>query len=204
MAGPEVRTEGCYSTSPSVGKIADVTLPATGYSVFLSPWFHAVSRAKVIVSRYRTRSDSKRSVGTVASNSTSRAPRSGAHGLADAAVASSWLSSHSAREASHIRRPHCDHVTDCAKVASQLSSPCFRRSRSRLSRSMSSQQADTRIPAAASHWTKDTLQHLNAIYVKEDCADFAFDNLFIPSELREGLTLFNISNFRNRHHRYRT
>jgi len=55
---------------------------------------------------------------------------------------------------------------------------------------MSSQQEDTRIPAAASHWTKDTLEHLNAVYVKEDCASITFDNLGIPSELQQGLTLF--------------
>ena len=60
---------------------------------------------------------------------------------------------------------------------------------------MSSQQTDTRIPVAASRWTKETLEYLNAAYIKEDCTSFTFDRLGIPSELRGGLILLNNSNF---------
>ena len=119
-----------------------------------------------------------------------------ADGLAGTAVACS-SSSHRPRQVSHIRRYHCDHVQDCAKVSQARHpapfSPAFQ-PRS-PPRSMSSQQADTRIPAAASHWTKDTLDYLNAAYIKEDCTGFTFGNLGIPSQLREGLILVNNSNF---------
>ena len=62
---------------------------------------------------------------------------------------------------------------------------------------MSSQQTDTRIPVAASRWTKETLEYLNAAYIKEDCTSFTFDNLALPSELRQGLPPVNISDVRN-------
>lgn len=53
------------------------------------------------------------------------------------------------------------------------------------------QQTDSRIPDAASAWTKDTLSHLNARYVKETCSDFTFDKLGISSELENGKPLFD-------------
>ena len=52
---------------------------------------------------------------------------------------------------------------------------------------MSSLQPDTRIPVAASHWTRDTLEYLNAVYIKEHSTHFTFDNLGIPPVLQQGL-----------------
>ena len=62
---------------------------------------------------------------------------------------------------------------------------------------MSSQQTDPRIPVAASRWTKETLEYLNAAYIKADCTSFTFDNLALPSGLRAGLPPANISDIRN-------
>ena len=51
---------------------------------------------------------------------------------------------------------------------------------------MTSQQSDSRIPEAASAWTKDTLVYLNAVYVQEICTNFTFDKLRIPAGLEAG------------------
>jgi hypothetical protein len=59
---------------------------------------------------------------------------------------------------------------------------------------MTSRQPDSRIPEAASAWTKQTLVHLNAVYVKETCTNFIFDELGIPSELEAGKYLFGVFN----------
>jgi hypothetical protein len=48
---------------------------------------------------------------------------------------------------------------------------------------------DSRIPEAASAWTKETLLHLNAFYVKETCTDFTFPNVYISAELENGESL---------------
>ena len=51
---------------------------------------------------------------------------------------------------------------------------------------MTSQHVDSRIPAAASAWTQETLTYLNAKYVKKVCTDFTFDDLGISAELNNG------------------
>ena len=56
---------------------------------------------------------------------------------------------------------------------------------------MNSKQGDSRIPEAASAWTKETLAYLNAFYEKGISTDFTFEKLEISPELENGHSLFN-------------
>ena len=56
---------------------------------------------------------------------------------------------------------------------------------------MTSQPEDSRIPAAASAWTEETLTHLNVKYVKNVCTDFSFPDLGIPTDLENGVSIFD-------------
>jgi len=44
------------------------------------------------------------------------------------------------------------------------------------------------IPTAASRWTKDTLEALNACYDRRDVYEFIFDDRSMPSGLKEGMS----------------
>ena len=47
---------------------------------------------------------------------------------------------------------------------------------------------DSQIPTAASKWTKETLDLLNAKYDSESITDFKFDELVIPDDLKMSTT----------------
>jgi hypothetical protein len=49
---------------------------------------------------------------------------------------------------------------------------------------------DPRTPTAASEWTKETLDSLNAKYDSRSVTDFAFNGLVLPDELQNGLARF--------------
>ena len=57
---------------------------------------------------------------------------------------------------------------------------------------MSSQQTDYRsiIPAAASHWRKETLDPLNVHYDPHSVTDFKFDTFTLPDELEKSMARF--------------
>lgn len=57
---------------------------------------------------------------------------------------------------------------------------------------MTPQQAtnDTRIPTAASDWTKDTLDRLNAQYDRRSVTDFEFRGLNLPAQIHQSMTRF--------------
>lgn len=49
---------------------------------------------------------------------------------------------------------------------------------------------DSPIPTAASQWTKETLDLLNAKYDSRSVADFTFNGLTLPDELQRGMIGF--------------
>lgn len=51
-------------------------------------------------------------------------------------------------------------------------------------------EEDSRIPSAASDWTKETLIHLNAEYRMNVCTEFTFPNLVISADLENGEPFF--------------
>lgn len=52
------------------------------------------------------------------------------------------------------------------------------------------QADDSAIPTAASAWTKETLDLLNAKYESRMVTDFTFNGLVVPDDLQNGITHF--------------
>ena len=60
---------------------------------------------------------------------------------------------------------------------------------------MSNKKHDPLIPSAASHWTKATLDALNASYDRHNVTSFDFSDIEIPSPLKDGTLLASFSPF---------